>query len=439
MRQKNGVSRRRFLRNSAAGTAAAISFPYIVPNAVLAQRGRPGANDRIVVGSIGVGGRGGNHLDDLHGRGIPIAGICDVDARHVANAAKRVGGRPFTCKDYRQLLDRKDIDAIVIATPDHWHAIMMIDACQAGKDVYTEKPTCRTIQEGDAMINAAEHYKRVVQVGAQGRSEAAARRCAEYVRNGEIGKVNYVDVWHPENFNGNNAMSKDGAPPAALDWEQWLGPARWRQYNADYHPFNFRWLMEIGGGFIRDRGNHVLSCVFWTMDADKTGPVSVEASGDRANRGNWDVPIKMKVTWEFKNPDWTVTWKQPGQQRPLPGENQLIDWGAEFRGDKGSVILVHGDSAGVEPKARNYEPPANGVHLFHSPGHMQNWLDCIKTRQEPIMPIRAGVAVITLPITANISYVLGRKLDWDAAKRQFVGDDEANRMLADPYRWPWHV
>jgi predicted dehydrogenase len=313
----------------------------------------------------------------LHGKGIPIAGICDVDARHVANAAKRVGGRPFTCKDYRQLLERRDIDAIVIATPDHWHAIMMIEACQAGKDVYTEKPTCRTIQEGQAMINAAEHYKRVVQVGSQGRSQPTARQCAEYVRNGQVGKVKMVDVWHPVNPRG--GMTPDGNPPASLDWEQWLGPARWRPYNPSIHPFSFRWLMDIGGGFIRDRGNHALSCVFWTMDADATGPVSVEATGRRDVRGIWDVPVTMDVKWEFKDPDWTCTWSQPGRQRPLPGvferngAEKICDWGVEFTGDKSSVILYHGDESDVEKKAKDYTPPPDGVHLPKSPGHMQNF------------------------------------------------------------------
>ena len=446
MPQNRKLTRRRFLQSSAAaGAAAGLTFPYIIPNHVLAQQGRPGANDRIVVGMIGVGGRGGGHVQDIHGRGIPIAAICDVDSNHATAAARAVGRNPMVCKDYRQLLERKDIDAVVIATPDHWHAIIMIDACQAGKDVYTEKPTCRTIQECQAMINATEYYKRVVQVGSQGRSENTARQCAEYVRNGQVGKVTYVDVWHPVNFNiVNQNMQTDSAPPASLDWEQWLGPARWRMYNKGIHPFNFRWLMDIGGGFIRDRGNHVLSCVFWAMDADKTGPVSVEATGRRADKGVWDTPVTMDVKWEFKNPDWTVTWAQPGRTRPLPGVFEaagpkICDWGAEFHGDRGSVILWHGDGADVELKAMQYTPPSNGVHLFHSPGHMQNWLDCIKTRQEPIMPIRSGAAVIVLPIIANISFLLGRKLQFDPATRTFVGDEEANRMLADPYRYPWHV
>jgi predicted dehydrogenase len=445
MRKQRNVSRRRFIKTSAAAGAATMAFPYIVPNHVLGQQGRVGANDQIVIANIGVGGRGSDHVRTFHRMGgVRIGALCDVDAGNVAKNARVVGGNPFTHKDYRKILERKDIDAVVIATPDHWHAIMMIEACQTGKDVYTEKPTCRTIQEGFAMVNAAEHNKRVVQVGSQGRSEPTVRQLAEYVRNGQVGKVHEVEVWHPENLRG--GMTENSDPPASLDWEQWLGPARWRPYNKSIHPFSFRWILDIGGGFIRDRGNHALSCVFYAMDADKTQPVSVEATGEHDKRGIYDAPYKMEVKWEFKNPDYIVTWSQPGRQRPLPGvmdrrtgAEKICDWGAEFKGDKGSVILYHGDGADVEKKAKDYKPPAGGVILPKSPGHQENWVQCIKTRELPIMPIRSGVAVITLPVIANISYLVGRKLQFDPATRTFIGDDEANRLLADPYRAPWHV
>lgn len=445
MRKQRNVSRRKFLQTSAAAGAAGMAFPYVVPNQVLAAPGRQGANDRIVIGFIGVGGRGGDHVRQFKDMGIRTGAVCDVDRNNMARAARFVGGNPFTTQDYRRLLERKDVDAVVISTPDHWHAIQMIDACQAGQDVYSEKPTCRTIQEGQAMINAQKKYNRVVQIGTQGRSEPAARACAQYVRNGQIGKVNYVDVWHPVNFSGNQAMTFDSAPPASLNWDMWLGPSRWRAFNRSIHPFNFRWFMEYGGGFIRDRGNHVLSCVFWAMGADNTGPVTVEAEGERHPRGVWDTPVTMRATWEFKDPDWKVTWSQPGQQRPFPERpDRLLDWGAQFFGDKGSVILEHGDGADTETKAKQYVPPSDGVTLPESPGkpdqrHQQNWLTAIKSRQDPIMPVAAGVAVVTLPIIANISFLLGRKLYWDPQKNRFVNDDDANRFLAEPYRAPYHL
>ena len=444
------ITRRRFLQTSAAAAAAAgAACPYFVPSHALAQRGvRSGANDRVTIGHIGTGGQGMYHVGLSHQRGDPVTAICDVDTRNSANAARRVGGKPFITQDYRRLLERKDVDAVIIATPDHWHALMTVHACQAGKDVYSEKPTCRTIQECAAMVNAAQRYDRVVQIGTQGRSHYAAYCAATYVRNGQVGAVKHVDVWHERNFRG--GMAPDSPPPANLDWDLWLGPARWRPYNRTIHPFNFRWLMDIGAGFIRDRGNHILSCVYWALGADGTGPVSVEATGDTDKRGVWDVPVTMDVKWEFKNPDMTITWSQPGRQRPFPGTQKPIDWGAEIIGDKGSVIIAHGDGGcDTEQKAKEYRPPADGVHLPLSPGeegnwgdsgpaHKQNWFDCIRSRQRPVMSVEAGTSVIVLPIIANIAFLLGRKLEWDPQKQQFAGDEEANRFLADPQRYPWH-
>ena len=429
-KRQRRISRRDFLKASAA--TAAVGMPYVVPSGVLAAPGRPGANDRIVIGHIGVGGMGSGHVRE------DAAALCDVDANHLAAAAKKVKGQPFLCKDYRYLLDRKDIDAVMIATPDHWHAIMTVQACQAGKDVYSEKPTCRTIQEGQAMINAARRYGRVVQIGAQGRSQPYARAACQFIRNGQIGKVNRVEVWHENNWTG--GWGEEKAPPPELDWELWLGPARWRPYNPDYCHFNFRWMMDFGGGFIRDRGNHVLSIVMWCLNQDQAGPVSVEAKGEPAKEGVWDVPVTMEVTWEFKNPDWTLTWSQPGARYPFPGSRDPIPWGAKYYGDRDTLIVSGGDGGGdTEKKAWDYQPPSDGVHIPQSPGHRENWLECIKTRQKPIMSVEIGHRVVSLAILANISYQLGRKLRWDPVNERFLGDAEANRFLAQPYRAPWHL
>lgn len=439
----HAVSRRKFLKNSAAaGAAAGIAMPYFVPSHVLAAPGRPGANDRIGVGHIGVGGQGMSHVRE------GAVAICDVDSGHIGPALHKAGGTPFTCKDFRQLLERKDVDAVYIATPDHWHAIMAVMAMQAGKDVYSEKPVCKTIQEADAMLNAVERYQRVLQIGAQGRSHPLTRKAVEYMRNGQIGKkISYVDVWHPTNWVG--GKSQDSDPPADLDWDMWLGPAQWRPYNKDSTHFNFRWLMDIGAGFIRDRGNHVLSCMMWCLGADEQQPVSVEASGLQDKVGAWDTPVTMNAKWEFKNPDWTCTWAQPGRERPFPGQskNHLIDWGFEAYGELGSMVFRNGDGGvDVEDKAKQYQAPADGFNLPEPGGadgtqnHRDNWFDCIRRRDlKPRMNIWVGRNVITLPIIANISYILGRKLQWDGASRRFVGDEEANRLLAQPYRAPWHL
>ncbi|MBI3910287.1 MAG: Gfo/Idh/MocA family oxidoreductase [Armatimonadetes bacterium] len=430
MAGKPKLSRRRFLQAS----AATLAVPTILPSGVLAQPGRPGANDRIGIGYIGLGGMGNNHL-----RPDAVA-LCEVDANRLAEAAKRVEGNPFLCKDYRYLLDRQDVDAVMIATPDHWHGMQTVHACQAGKDVYVEKPTCRTIQEGQAMVNAAKRYRRIVQVGAQGRSHLNAHAACEFIRNGQLGRISRVEVWHENNWTG--GWGEDTAPPPELDWDLWLGPARYVPYNPLRCHFNFRWFMDFGGGFIRDRGNHVLSIVMWCMNQDHTGPISVEATGAPAREGIFDVPVTMEVKWEFKNPDWTLTWSQPGARY------NNIYWGAKYYGDRDTLIVSGGDGGcDTEPKAKEYRPPADGVHVPRMPGsqndagarHRQNWLECIRTRARPVMSIDIGYRVVTLAIIANISYLLGRSLNWDPVAQRFSGDEEANRFLAQPYRAPWHL
>lgn len=422
---------RRAVLKTGAAVAAGLAFPTVIPSGVLARQGKPGANDRIVIGHIGVGGMGQHHVL------ADAAALCDVDANHLANAAKRVTqGTPFLCKDYRELLDRKDIDAVMIASPDHWHALQTIHACQAGKHVYCEKPTCKTIAEGQAMIAAARRHKRVVQIGAQGRSNPNAHAACQFIRNNQIGTVKRVEVWHENNWTG--GWGEEKAPPPELDWDMWLGPARWAEYNPLRAHFNFRWFMDYGGGFIRDRGNHVLSVALWCMNQDTTGPVSVEATGQPAPDGLFDVPVTMSVKWEFKNPDWTLTWDQPGTRYKFPGSDQEIVWGAKYHGDRDTLIVSGGDGGcDTEQKAKDYQPPADGVKIYKSPGHRENWLECIRTGERPVMDVEIGHRVITLGILGNIAYRVGRKLTWDPKAQRFVGDEEANRFLSEPYRKPW--
>ena len=246
-----------------------------------------------------------------------------------------------------------------------------------------------------------------------------------------------------------DGWGKESDPPEELDWNMWLGPSRWRPYNEAYCKFNFRWMMDFGAGFIRDRGNHLLSIVSWCMGSDRTGPVSVEATGSPLANSVYDAPKRMSITWEFKNPDWTLTWDQPGENTRVEGV-QDIGWGAQYYGDRGTLVVTGGDGGtDTEQKAKQYMPPADGVHLYWdkeipsnidpTERHRQNWRRCIKTREKTAMDIETAYKVVTMPIIANISYTLGRKLHWDPVAERFVGDEEANRFLAQPYRAPWHL
>jgi predicted dehydrogenase len=421
-------------------------IPAIVPSSALAspRKGRLGANDRIVIANIGVGGMGRNHVPP------DTAAVCDVDESRMEDVAgivmksgkRTISQPPDMVRDYRRILDRKDIDAVTIGTPDHWHAMMTVHACQAGKHVYSEKPTCRTLQEGRAMVNAARHYKRVVQIGAQGRSHPNARAACQYVRNGMLGRVSHVEIFHPDNPTAAEFYKESPVPPS-LDWEQWVGPARWRPYHHLYHPANFRWFMDLGGGQIRDRGNHAMSIANWLMNNDDyRGIVTVSATGIPQAEGMYDVPLKLTVTYRFANPAWTLTWRQGD----VPKTHGL--WGATYHGDRDSLIVIQGDNAcETDQKAKDYVPPA-GKEVYLYPGepgmsaterHRANWLDCIRTNKRPATDVDLGYRSCTLCILGNMAYTLGRTLRWDMSAERFVDDEEANRLIAEPYRAGWSL
>ena len=426
------LNRRSFLKAGAAAVAA----PMILPTGVLAKPGRPGPNDQVVIGHIGVGGQGRSHVNMFNdSRDARIAALCDVDEKHRNMAAEIVGDDTVGLyNDFRRVLDRNDIDAVVIAAPDHWHGVMATWACEAGKDVYCEKPNSKTIAEGHAMLRAARRYARVVQIGSQGRSTVGGHATASYVRNGQIGNVKKVTCWHENNWTPGGDPTKFGPPPDTLDWDMWLGPARWIPYNPDYVHFNFRWMMDFGAGFIRDRGAHVFSVVQWALDLDSTYPRRVTAGGEPPVDGLWDVGPTFWAKFEYEDRDLEITWDQPGV---AAADHKF---GAVFEGDNDTLIMRGGDGGCyAEEKAMAYEPPGDGVHLPKSPGHQQNWLDCIKTRERPIMDIEAGHRVAVLCILAEISSRLGRPLTLDPDTETIVGDEQANRMINRPGRGIWNV
>lgn len=435
MRRSIRVPRRDFL--------ASLALPALIPSGVLAAAGRPGANERLVVGHIGVGGMGNVHLGNMlqfqqEGK-AQVAAVCDVDEGRLAAAVNRAGAGVTPYRDYRYLLERTDIDAVLIGTPDHWHGVQTVHACQTGKHVYVEKPACVTIAEGRAMVAAARHYNRAVQVGAQGRTGWGAYYTCRAIRNGIVGRVDRVTCWHYENPVDTNPVA-DSQPPAALDWDLWLGPLRWRPYNARYAPGVFRWLLESGGGQIRDRGAHQFSTILWCMNADQQTAFTVEATGTPPPRGLWDCPVTMKATYQFQNPDWTLVWEQPGDK---VGKTEF---GNVFWGEQGRLILEwEGAYRGAEPEAENfqvppggYEPPRTNEYPDFNMNHKADWLRAIQDGDHrPAVDIEIGYRTAALCILGNISYLLGRKLTWDG--EQVVGDDQANRLLAPPQRHPYQV
>ena len=456
-KQDTRVPRRTFLKTAGAAAAAgaAIGAPQLIPSTALAAPGKKGANDRIRVGHIGMGGRARGlyrELGGLRDKGeAESVAVCDVDEKRLERAAKEAPGADVY-RDYRYILQRKDIDAVVIGTPDHWHGVQFVHSAECGKHIYCEKPACCTIEESKAMVAAAKKAGIASQIGSQGRSQPEAYLMHRYIKN-VIGKVSHVECFHYPSPVDSSA-TPDSEPPPELDWDLWLGPLRYRPYNARHLHGVFRWLLESGGGQIRDRGAHVLSCAKHWMGADDTGPVTVEATGTSPNQGLWDSAVLMEVTYTFKNPDWTMTWTQmpmeevakryppderngsePGGRLSRPG------YGAVYHGEDGKCIHWGGDGGTwAENKVLNWQPPAGFQDVYKSPGHMEDWFLGIRgERDKCIMDIEYGAGVANLCVLANLAFILGRKLQWDEEKWEIVGDEEAQRMMSQAQRHPYHL
>jgi predicted dehydrogenase len=418
---KPQLNRRRFLQDTGFGLVA----PTVIASRALGSAAENPASERVVAALIGSGGRGMGLLGIHKDPRCTIAAVCDVDQQRTAAAQKKIGDCDGY-QDFRRILDRKDIDAVLIGTPDHWHAPITIMACQAGKDVYCEKPLCRTIHEGRKMVEAARRYDRVVQMGTQYRSIARTRRVCEWVRNGRLGKVHTVHLSHRPNRT--HPCEPAQPVPPNLDWDLWLGPTPW----ADYHPlrchFSFRWFMDYGGGSLADNGVHMFGVVSWAMGADHTGPVTIEATGRQAPNNLFDAPAEMTVRYKFADPAFEMIWEQPGK------DNLSIDFvGSEATLSGFWKFEVTKGEADLSPTRPDEH------HLRVSDNHSSNWLECIATRRRPCMDVEIGHRVTTWSHLGNIAYLLGRKLQWDPATERFPNDEEANRMLHAPYREPWRI
>ncbi|HEY4760633.1 MAG TPA: Gfo/Idh/MocA family oxidoreductase, partial [Thermoguttaceae bacterium] len=417
------VPRRTFLKTACGTVGTTLALPQVVFSKVLAAPPRAGAHQRLTMAIIGLGERGGAHLvnmvDRMQKGEVNLAAVCDVDDNRLEKAAKIAGSRTDVYRDYRYILQRKDIDAVIIATPDHWHGVQFVHAAECGKHVYCESPACTTIGEGKAMIEAARKAKIATQIGSQGRSQPEAFMMHRYLANGQIGKVTEVNCWcSPGPVDENPVPDED--PPAELDWDLWLGPLRWRSYNPRFSQGVFRWLLESGGGQICNRGAHVMSCAMWWLGADGSGPVTVEATGTSPDKGLWDTAVEMKVTYTFENPDLVLSWNQPGEsiapEERTAQEQPIVEpgFGAVYQGESGEAVCWGGDvGTWVENKVRQWNPPSCPVEVYKSPGHIEDWFKGIKTGAKTIMNVEAGVGAANLCILGNLSFILGRKLKWD--------------------------
>ena len=452
------TTRRTFTKTAVAATA--LSYSRIL-----------GANDRVRMGYIGLGNRGDQVHEGFleHGDQQTVA-ICDLKPEYLDLAAGKSRSTPRRYQDYRALLEDQNVDAVVIATPDHWHALMFVDACHAGKDVYVEKPLSLTVAEGRRMVEVARRYNRVMQVGSQQRSAPHFAKCAELVQSGYVGDVSTIDCWIVSNeAPAGFGPAPDGAPPEGLDWDLYLGPSPKVPYNRNRYIWNWRWWWDYAGGNMTDWGAHHIDSIHQIMNAD--APVSVFAAGSRMLKDNRDAPDTFLATIEY--PKFSVRFvnSQVGYRMDRYAGTLIYGTkGTLFVDRKGYEVMpsrfsaiVRGDLDQVqdmlasrrrevtgEPRPRGggqppkpYCDPLKVTGLSLDPEvqilHVENFLDCVKSRQRPVADVEIGHRSIVPCHLANVSYRVGRKLRWDGLKEKVLGDAEASTLLGKRYRAPWSL
>jgi predicted dehydrogenase len=444
------LTRRAFVKAGAVGLGA------LAAGRVL------GANERIGVGLIGFGLIGRIHTRSfMEQPDVRIVAVSDVYQPRLDAAAEMVGGNVARHRDFRRLLDSKDVEAVIVATPDHWHALMTMMACAAGKDVYVEKPFSLFVREGRWMVQAARRHKRVVQVGVQNRSGPVFERAREFVRNGKLGQMVSAQNSYWRNVMPGFGAPPDQDPPAALDWDLWLGPAPARRYNPNRAIYHFRWFWDYSGGQMTNLGQHSLDLIHWFLDVK--APKAVYSTGGRFFlKDNCEVPDTQDVIHEY--PGFTVAT----QYREATAGRSGLGMGAMiFSGTFGSIAVGR---SGYEVFPDTQVNPANAVAAIlggHPVGgpqpvpdeqgklwtekekddsgdamkdyrrHARNFLDCMRSRKDPVADMESGHRVATTCHLANISLRTGRKITWDAEREDIVNDPEAAAMLTRPYRKPW--
>ncbi len=461
-KQKRDVSRRVFVKAAVTGTVASSivmsGFPDIVPASVLGQKA---PSNRINVGAIGTGRISRDH--DMPGvwkhDQAQIIAVCDVDSKRVEDAKKLVNGyytkktgKPYDgitgYGDYRELLANRDIDAVLISTPDHWHALIGIHAVEAGKDVYMQKPASLTIAEGRALSDTVRRTNRILQIGSQQRSSPQFRYAAELVRNGRIGQLKTVSVGLPGDPSGDE--EPEMPIPKNLNYEMWLGSTPKVYYTEKrVHPQNDYgrpgWLRceQFGAGMITGWGSHHIDCSHWAMDTELTGPIEVWGAAEFPNKGLWDVHGKFRTEALYANGVKMIV------SNDLPN-------GIKFEGTEGWIFVTRGNYSvtASDPVAKQTDSKAlsasdpkiiasvigpNEVHLYKSSDHHGNWLESVKTRKPPIAPVEVGHRSCSACLIHHVAMKLKRKVYWDPKKERFKNDDEANAMLSRSQRRPYII
>jgi predicted dehydrogenase len=438
MSNKSSISRRRFLGKAAGTVVGAISFPYIVPSLVLGNAGNVAPSNRITMGCIGIGWQGGSNMNSFLGqKDCQIIAACDVAKNHLQGAVNRINGhyKNKDCAvyhDFRELLARDDIDAVSLGLPDHWHAVPAVAAAKSGKDIFGEKPLSHNLKEGRAMCDAVKRYGRIWQTGSWQRSQSHFREACELVINGRVGKVHTVEVGLPSghsDFGGTKGQEGIGPPPKELDYDFWIGPAPYAPYCPARVHKNWRWNLDLGGGQLMDWIGHHVDIAHWGLGFDYAGPSEIEGRGEYPKDGLWNTATKYRLTAKYPK----------GITMVIAGGHSDIRGGTKWIGENGWVWVDRGGMDANPKEILKEKIGPDEIHLFRSPGHWRNFLDCVKSRKTTLTPCEVAHRSATPGHLGQIAMLLGRKIRFNPETEEILDDPTATKMLGRPLRSPWHV
>ena len=446
-------TRRQFLHTSLTGSiVSAFAFSKKTFASTARSYSRiQGANKRIRVGLIGCGGQGTGDLRKMISiPNVECVALCDVDDSQVEKAAamtaKQANQNPtLRAKDFRRLMDDKNIDAVIVGTPDHWHALTTIAACQSGKDVYVEKPLSLTIGEGRVMVDVARKNNRVVQMGTQQRSTPHYKEAFDYVQSGALGKIRVVRTWAYQDWMGDIDKVPDSDPPAGVDYDFWLGPAPKRPFNKNRFHFNFRWFYDYSGGLMTDWGAHMIDIANWYMGIK--APLSAASVGGKYGFPNnaEETPDTQQAIWDCG--DYSMIWEHATAIGLGPYQR---DHGVALHGNNGVLVVdrggweVYPETTG-KGKRKSYKPQAAGMPRQGSGGtdghflHVKNFIDCMDSRKKPNSDVEIGHNSMIACHLGNIAFRTGKTIKWDVEKERVIGDADAQKLVTKEYRAPWKL
>ncbi|MDR2981532.1 MAG: Gfo/Idh/MocA family oxidoreductase [Puniceicoccales bacterium] len=432
---KRALSRRSFLQKTGLALGAALAFPDIIPARALGLNNTVSPSNRIVLGALGMGQGHFNMSRFLDMADVQVVAVCDLDRKNRERGMKTVNDKYSNqdargYSDFREMFAKEKLDAAVLAAPDHWHGVHSVTAARAGINIFGEKPLAHTLAEGRAICEAVRANDVVWQTGSWQRSVPNFRQAVELVRNGRIGKITRVDVGLPARFDRGQVKPprarKENEPiPDGLDYDLWVGPSPWHDYDSRITHYNWRWNLKFGGGNLMDWIGHHLDIAHWAMDLDRTGPVKVTGTGDYGEDEAWDAEYRFNCVCTYAN-DLVIT---------IGSE---IKGGATFHGEKGWIRVDRGVLEASDPKILLESTRDDEIHVYRSDNHWRNFIDCIKDRRTTVTPCETAHRSASVGHLGHIAIRTGRAITWDPVAEKIVNDPGATDLLTPKFRAPWN-